>query len=95
MEIVNARVSARIAVPRARNSFQGAIPPLALTRIAYFGPQVGLVGTPVIARNQLADRRDGPFIVEEHDATTLVPPGWQARLDEDGNIILFRRGRPQ
>jgi hypothetical protein len=26
--------------------------------------------------------------VEEYDATTIVPPGWSARLDEHANIRL-------
>jgi len=30
----------------------------------------------------------GPCIVEEYDATCLVPPGWNARLDTHGNIVL-------
>jgi N-methylhydantoinase A/oxoprolinase/acetone carboxylase beta subunit len=28
------------------------------------------------------------LIVEEYDATTVVPPGWHGRLDEHGNIRL-------
>jgi N-methylhydantoinase A/oxoprolinase/acetone carboxylase beta subunit len=30
----------------------------------------------------------GPLIVEEYDATTIVPPDWSARLDEHANIRL-------
>jgi N-methylhydantoinase A len=30
----------------------------------------------------------GPAIVEEETATTAVPPGWQGRVDELGNLIL-------
>jgi N-methylhydantoinase A/oxoprolinase/acetone carboxylase beta subunit len=30
----------------------------------------------------------GPLIVEEYDATTLVPPGWTLRRDDDANLIL-------
>jgi hypothetical protein len=26
------------------------------------------------------------------DATTLVPPGWRARQDRDGNLILEAEG---
>jgi N-methylhydantoinase A len=32
----------------------------------------------------------GPAIVEEETATTAVPPGWQGRVDELGNLILTR-----
>lgn len=30
----------------------------------------------------------GPAIVEQFDATTLVPPGWRARLHQAGTLIL-------
>jgi N-methylhydantoinase A len=32
----------------------------------------------------------GPAIVEEETATTTVPPGWQGRVDDLGNLILTR-----
>jgi N-methylhydantoinase A len=32
--------------------------------------------------------RAGPLIVEEYDATTVVPPGCRAALDADGNIDI-------
>jgi hypothetical protein len=28
------------------------------------------------------------LIVEEYDATTLVPPGWRVHLDRQGAIVL-------
>lgn len=34
--------------------------------------------------NQLA----GPAAIEQFDATILVPPGWNARVDDDRNILL-------
>jgi N-methylhydantoinase A len=30
----------------------------------------------------------GPAIVTEYSATTLVPAGWQARVDAYGNLVL-------
>jgi N-methylhydantoinase A len=30
----------------------------------------------------------GPSIVEEYDATCLVPPGAEAVLDDHGNIVI-------
>ena len=30
----------------------------------------------------------GPLIVEEYDATCLVPPGARAELDAGGNIVI-------
>lgn len=31
---------------------------------------------------------DGPAVILQHDATTVVPPGWTATADPGGNIIL-------
>jgi N-methylhydantoinase A len=60
-------------------------------RRAYFGPQRGWQEALVINRNELATPRPGPCIVEEYDATCLVPPGWTARLDEYGNMAMRRQ----
>ena len=35
-----------------------------------------------------ASRRAGPLIVEEYDATCVVPPGAHAELDAAGNIVI-------
>jgi len=32
----------------------------------------------------------GPAIVEQFDATTVVPQGWRASVDRYGNLILER-----
>jgi N-methylhydantoinase A len=37
------------------------------------------------------DRFDGPAIVTQLDATTLVPPGWQAEVMPTGALLLRRR----
>ena len=59
------------------------------SRLAYFGPEAGQRDTPVITRRKLLGApRAGPLIVEEYDATCVVPPGWQAEVDERGNIVL-------
>jgi len=61
------------------------------TRRAFFGPEHGWLDTPVIARGDLAAQpRPGPLIVEEYDTTTIVRPGWTARLAEWNNIHLER-----
>ena len=59
-------------------------------RIAYFGARLGPVRTPVIERSDLDRRaRRGPFIVEEYEGTTVVPPDAEASLDEHGNVIVL------
>jgi N-methylhydantoinase A len=60
------------------------------TRRAYFGPAQGWQEPRVVNRSALATAHAGPCIVEEYDATCLVPPGWSVRLDAFGNIELTR-----
>jgi N-methylhydantoinase A len=33
-------------------------------------------------------RFDGPCIIEEAGATTVVPPGWKGRMLESGHLLL-------
>ena len=61
---------------------------VAAARRAYFGRERRWLETLVIRRADLAGGRPGPLIVEEYDATGLVPPGWHATLGEAGNILL-------
>ncbi|MEJ1975839.1 MAG: hypothetical protein WDN49_06755 [Acetobacteraceae bacterium] len=42
------------------------------------------------ARMGAGDRFDGPAIVTQLDATTLVPPGWSGTMHESGALLLQR-----
>ena len=66
--------------------FDDAARPAESTRKAFFGPRDGWLETPVLARADLASPVKGPAIIEEYDATCLIPPGAQAVLDQFGNI---------
>jgi len=61
-------------------------------RPAYFGAdggrEAGWAETPILRRSDLATPRVGPLIVEEYDATCVVPPGATASLDPAGNIVI-------
>jgi N-methylhydantoinase A len=48
--------------------------------------------TPVLARDRLREGvvGEGPAIIEEQSATTVVPPGWQIEVDSRGNVLLKR-----
>jgi N-methylhydantoinase A len=35
-------------------------------------------------------RIDGPAIVEQLDATAVIPPGWRGAVDRLGNLVLTR-----
>jgi N-methylhydantoinase A len=92
VELVNVRVVARGVDPRApvvvrANGRSHAEP---RTRPAYFGTRVGWAETPVcLSRAELEHTpRAGPLIVEEYDATTLVPPGCHVWRDASDNLIL-------
>ena len=52
----------------------------------------GFVDTPSYARDRLAPGLilDGPAIVEQSDATPLIAPGFRARVDAGGHILLER-----
>jgi N-methylhydantoinase A len=57
-------------------------------RRAYFGAAHGWLVTPIIGRSDLATQQAGPLIVEEYDATCVIPPGATAEIDVGGNIVI-------
>jgi N-methylhydantoinase A len=63
-------------------------PPPPPPRPAWFGAAHGWLNTPVLRRSDLIGGRTGPLIVEEYDATCLVPPATHAELDEAGNMVI-------
>ena len=79
--------------PRAASAAAASLAPdIAIPdkrRRAYFGLQ-GWLEAELLNRSDLKTPREGPCIVEEYDATCLIPPGWTARLDEYGNIAMRR-----
>jgi N-methylhydantoinase A len=69
----------------------GLAPDIAIAesrRRAYFGPTHGWLDAAVVNRSDLRTPHNGPCIVEEYDATCIVPPIWNAALDESGDIVL-------
>ncbi|WP_351224365.1 hydantoinase B/oxoprolinase family protein [Streptomyces sp. NPDC002133] len=57
----------------------------------------GRTDTPLYRREDLSpgDSVEGPAIVAEADATTVVDPGWRAAVGEGGHLLLTRvRPRP-
>jgi N-methylhydantoinase A len=57
-------------------------------RPAYFGDAHGWVETPILRRSDLSTPRTGPLIVEEYDATCVIPPGAHVSLDKASNIVI-------
>jgi N-methylhydantoinase A len=95
LQIVAVKVLAR-GIPEVPRVPERIVPDRAVvraetTRYAYFGPDNGGFQTPVLTRPGLSSTaRPGPLIIEEYDSTTVVRPGWTARLDLANNIIMER-----
>ena len=74
------------ALQRAAPSRAAAV--TSSVRKAWFGDRHGWLDTPVLGRADLSSSRAGPLIIEEYDATCIVPPGASAERDEAGNIVM-------
>jgi N-methylhydantoinase A len=58
-------------------------------RPAHFGDRFGTLETPVIRRADLSgEPAIGPFVIEDYDATTVVPPDFSACRDGGWNIVI-------
>jgi N-methylhydantoinase A len=57
------------------------------TRPVYFD---GWQDTPVHRRERLGGEIAGPAIIEEFGSTLPLPPGFTARVDELGNVVVRR-----
>jgi N-methylhydantoinase A len=84
---------------RARAVGRVARPPLAdvpppagteaFARRSVFFRGHGRLDAPVYDRAAFATA-EGPAVVEEWTSTVVVPPGWSARADRIGNLVLER-----
>ena len=96
-QLVNLRVIARglskeSRVPERLGSPNGTSRSVDSQRQVYFGPALGWTDTPVVQRSDLDTKPgSGPLIIEEYDSTTVVPPGWQASVDQSRNILLEKQ----
>jgi N-methylhydantoinase A len=92
VELVNVRIAARGVVEKPspqRHAGQGG-GLLSGARNAWFGGRQ--LSVSVYEREALGPGATirGPAIVDEFGSTTIVPPGWSARLDELGDLLLER-----
>ena len=95
VEIVSLRVVGQGLADRPRVFYRPGTPQTptaaaaaAASRRVYFGPQAGWIVTPILSRADLATPRAGPAVIEEYDASCVVPPGARAGLDAWGNIVM-------
>ena len=91
-ELVNFRVTAvaarsTVELPQLESR---PLPSPARMGNAYFHDVGGYVATPIYHRDELGagNEIEGPAIVVEDDATTLVPPEWRAQVESYGNMIM-------
>ena len=98
IELVNIRLTALGVSPKPRLPAlpQGSSDPSEARkgqRPVWFSETGGFTSCPILDRVRL--RWDnvvpGPAVIEELDATTLVHPGYQAAVDQYGNLLM-RRG---
>ncbi len=63
-------------------------------RLVGFDDVAEMLPTPIYRREMLGAGQGitGPAIIEQYDATTLLPPGWQATVDRFSNLLLERAG---
>jgi N-methylhydantoinase A len=94
VELVTLRLTVRAARPSPPEEpgppAHGSVADAVRESRSVWFPATGFTGTPVYDRVRLPAGGvfAGPAIVEQMDATTVVPPGWQARVDALGNLVL-------
>lgn len=86
IHVIGQGTSGRKGLPD-RMTLSRAEPPRPQPRNAYFGA-AGWIETPVFRRSDIGRSRTGPLIIEEYDATCVVPPGAHVELDRFGNICI-------
>lgn len=87
VELVNIRLMALTPLERPELEAEAVGSGIPAVRKAFFGGawteaqvwQRAAMGSAEVA---------GPAVIEEEEATTVVPPGWSARLDDAGNLWL-------
>jgi len=90
IEVVNCRLKAIGLIDRAKPAFAA---PANVARPKAERPvrfDHGWTATPVFERANLAvgTQLEGPAVIDEMSATTLVPPDWNLSVDRLGNLLL-------
>ena len=91
-EIVNAklRVIGFLEKPKLRRRRRNRSDPSPDHRRVFYENLGEWVETEVHRRAALNGLREGPAVIEQYDATTVVYPGWSYTPDDYGNLILRR-----
>ncbi len=99
VEIVNLRISIVIErrkqrLPTAPERVNQQPSPVESREVGFLGIEE-LVVAAVYTRDSLHGDMviSGPAVIEQYEATTIVPPGWQAAVDKIGNLVLQRKAQ--
>jgi len=91
LELVTIRIAAVEPGPEPKPQAAGRRSPAGVERKARFGG--AWVGTRVLRGEPAAGfAAEGPCVFELPEATLVLPPGWQASVDETGAIHAERPG---
>jgi N-methylhydantoinase A len=94
VQLVNVRIAAIGAIPallvRNRTSPQGTNPVKSERQIWF--RETGAIRATIYDRRLMPSGLtvSGPAVIESLDSTILVPPDWQAKINQDGFILLQR-----
>lgn len=95
IELVTARVESvaelvKPTLPEAPESGADASMAKSGERFVGFDDMPEMLPTPIYQRQKflIGNRITGPAIIEQYDATTLLPPGWQAIVDRFSNLLI-------
>lgn len=87
IEVVRVRSTATARMTDSGPRRFAAVPAQTGTRVAVFND---IAPCSVVNRAALTAPMSGPLLVDDPDTTTVVPPGWIASVDADGNLRLER-----
>jgi N-methylhydantoinase A len=97
VQIVNIRIAAIGTIPPLviRDMPAEPNPAAVKSRRQLWFHETGDVDAPIYDRKRLSVGLEvvGPAVIESLESTTLVPPGWQATMNEDGFMVLTRLPR--
>jgi len=90
IEVVSYRVRIRVPVPKQdlpeSQIPNGTTEPVGTRDVTFDGKEMH--NAPIYTRDSLKSSLiEGPAIIEQFDSTTVLPPGWTAKLDGFGNIV--------
>jgi N-methylhydantoinase A len=99
VEVVSYRLRLRVMVPKYEPRLEAASAPRRAAparkgeRVVYFDGATAVTAA-LYERDRLdvGMMLDGPAIVEQFDATTVIPPDWRLAVDSYRNLVLSRHG---